>query len=207
MKTFLLKLAVFSLPIFLEAYFADLFLSHNLAKSKDANIGIWNDIYQGNLHSDLLVYGSSRATYHFDPKIMSDSTKLGSYVLGEDGHNFWMEYFRHSMVLKYNPKPKIIIYSLDMFTLEKRKDLFDPEQLLPYMLQDSAVENILSDYEGYDYLDYKLPLIRYYGRTLAIRTALRMFVQPHYAFSHRTRGYDGENKVWDDDPASAKAYQ
>jgi len=207
MKKFLVKVVLFAIPLVFAAYLGDGFLSNALKKSKDDDLGVWNAIYAGNINSDVVVYGASRALDHFDPQIMEDSLKLPAYNLGMDGHNFWLEYLRHSIFLEHNRRPKIIVYSVDPSTLQKRSDLYDPDQFLPYMLRDTLMQKFTSSYKGYDYFDYRLPLLRYYGREEVIFQAIGLSLHPErYAASpsNRPRGYRAWDLKWNDDFEKAK---
>jgi len=206
MKKFLLKILIFLLPIILLGYFVDLFISTNLRKSNlyaQKEYPTWNAILEGKLDANILIYGSSRAWVHFDPKIIEDSLQQPAYNLGIDGHTFNMQYLRHLLTLENNPKPKLIIHSIDIGTLEKG-NLYNADQFLPYMLWDKTFYEYLSKYKGFTYLDFKIPLMRYYGKWDAIRTSIEMLIIPRINQPQRIRGYQGQNKTWNQDLDKAR---
>lgn len=206
MKKFLLKILIFLLPIILLGYFVDLFISTNLRKSNSyaqKEYPTWNAILEGKLDANILIYGSSRAWVHFDPKIIEDSLQQPTYNLGIDGHTFNMQYLRHLLTLENNPKPKLIIHSIDIGTLEKG-NLYNADQFLPYMLWDKTFYEYLSKYKGFTYLDFKIPLMRYYGKWDAIRTSIEMLIIPRINQPQRIRGYQGQNKTWNQDLDKAR---
>ena len=191
----------------LLSYFADVFISTNLKESNkfaEKEYSTWNDIIDGKVNSDILIYGNSRAWVQFNSVMMTDSLHLPTYNLGIDGHNFCLQYLRHRMLLKYNSKPKVIIVSIDMFSLQKRKDLYNLEQFLPYMLWDSEIKKATSSYKGFVFMDYEIPLVRYYGRTEAIETAIRFYSGHLSNPICRVRGYQGRNESWNTDYDKAK---
>ena len=156
MKKFLINLLYFIAPIILMSYFLDIFISKNLLKSNfyaQKEYSTWNDLFNKKINSDVVIYGSSRAWVHLSPQIISDNLKVPSYNLGIDGHNFWLQYLRHKLLLKYNTKPKLIIHSLDVFTLQKKKELYNSEQFLPYILYNKELEKSILDYEGFKKID------------------------------------------------------
>jgi hypothetical protein len=204
MKKFLISIFIFSLSLLVFAYLMDLFLSNSLRKSKNGEFGVWNDIYNGRVNDDLLIYGGSRAWVQFDPQIISDSLNISTYNIGINGHNFWLQYLRHSLLLKYNEKPKVIIHSVDIMTLGKRPDLFNPEQFLPYMIDDTTMSTAISSYEGYSYLDYKVPLLRYSGKWKAVISALKLTFGSKNYTPDRIKGYQGKNMTWNTDFEKAK---
>ncbi|MEO7079976.1 MAG: hypothetical protein ABIY71_00565, partial [Flavobacteriales bacterium] len=131
-----------------------------------------------------------------------DSLGLSTFNLGIDGQTFDMQYFRHLLALKNNPKPTLIIHSLDIGSLQ-RSNLYNPDQFLPYMLWDEMFYDRLSKYEGYSYFDYKIPLVRYYGRYDAIKTAIKLKLNlPEEP--GRIRGYQPHDMEWNDDFENAR---
>jgi hypothetical protein len=204
MRKYLLKITFFFIPILLTAYYADILLSNSLKTSRSGEYGVWNDIYNGNVNSDIVIYGSSRAWVHIDPEIISKNLNLSAYNMGMDGHNLWLQYLRHSLLLQYNVKPKIIIHSIDIFTLDKRKELYKPDQFLPYMLNNELMEKATSSYEGYNLFDYKIPMIRYFGRRDAISHAINLIITPSRNLPDRKNGYQGQDETWNDDFIKAK---
>ena len=208
MKKFLVKLFLFIAPIFLLSYFFDVFISKNLKNSNrfaEKEYPTWNAIYEGNVNSDLLIFGSSRAWVHIDPSMITDGLGISAYNLGIDGHNFWLQNLRYRELLKHNKKPKFIIFSLDYITLMKNKDLYNSEQFLPYMLWNKDIKDATISYSGFSAIDYEIPLIRYYGNHDAIENSLRYFTGHLSNPITRIRGYQGREEKWNSDFDVAKA--
>lgn len=204
MKKFLFKLLLFIAPIFLLSYFLDVLISKNLKKSNtfaQEEYTTWNAIYEGKVDSDLLIFGSSRAWKHINPTMITDSLHVSAYNLGIDGHNFWLQNLRYRQLLKYNKRPKLIVFSLDYFTLKKNEDLYNSEQFLPYMLWNRDIKEATISYNGFSSLDYEIPLIRYYGKYSSIIAAASYSGNP----VTRVKGYHGRDQVWNSDFDNAKA--
>jgi hypothetical protein len=205
MKVLLRKLALFITPLIVLMFFVDWFMSYKLKNSREGEFSVWNDIYNGRVNSDVVIYGSSRAMVHLDPKIINDSLDVSTYNLGINGHNFWLQYYRHKELLEHNVKPGFIIHSVDIFTLAKRKDLFNMEQFLPYMLYNMDLHHWLESYEGYSWYDYNIPVIRYYGQFKTIGRVLKAtFTGETMADSGRFLGFSAQHLKWNDDLAKAK---
>lgn len=208
MKKFIVKTLIFVFPLFSLSYFADVFISKNLKKSNrfaEKEYPTWNAILDGKVNSDILIYGSSRAWIHINPTMISDSLHISAYNLGMDGHNFWLQYLRHKELLKKNKRPKLIIMSLDYFTLKKNKDLYNSDQFLPYMLWNSEIKEATMNYNGFSSLDYEIPLIRYYGKYDAVMTAIRYFSGHLSNPITRVKGYQGRAETWNADFDNAKS--
>jgi hypothetical protein len=135
------------LPVFVLVGFADSFLSENLKKSNNFVKGeytTWNALYDKKLDSKIIVLGSSRAWLHFNAQMMTDSLQTPVYNIGMDGYNFWFQDYRLKLAMQSRVKPRLIIHSVDVFTLAKRPDLFYPEQFLPYMLGNEELQRYLT---------------------------------------------------------------
>lgn len=207
MKKNIKNTIIFLLPIVLLSYFLDVFISTNLKKANGRAFGeypVWNDIFDGKINSDVVIYGSSRAWVHINPNMMSNRLHVSAYNLGINGHNFWLQYLRHKELLKYNKKPKLIILSLDYLTLEKQKDLYNSDQFLPYMLWNKDIKEATDGYNGFGFLDYQIPLIRYYGQLKSINTAISIFIGRAKNPLRRIKGYKGAEKKWNGDFDRAK---
>ena len=203
MKKFLLKLSFFLLVLLSLSSILDWGLTQSLKTSTRYNYGEWNDIFKGNIDAGLAIYGSSRAWRHFDPKILEDSLKIPVYNLGLDGYQFHMQYARHLLYFKHNKHPKNIILSLDYWTLGKTSELYMDEQFLPY-LNDSIIRKYTSTYVGFNFWDYHLPFVRYFGNTKEIVHAFDLFVFPKHNYSVKYKGFQGNQKKWSQDLNKAR---
>lgn len=207
MKKFTFKLLYFSLPILIIAYPLDVVMSYYLRQSNicQGEFEVWNDIYRSNANCDIAIYGSSRSWVQFDPKILSDSLNIKVYNFGIDGHNFCLQYLRHIEFLKHNEKPKTIILSVDIFSLQKKEDLYQLEQFLPYMLWNSNIQEHTSSFIGYNKFDYYLPLVRYSGKSNVLRLIKENITEDKKPIRYRRKGFRGMDREWNDDLDKAKS--
>ena len=207
MKKFFTGISTFILPICILLYPTDYLISKYLAKSNnygEGEVKVWEDIYSDNINSDLLIYGSSRAWVHIDPQIIEDSLHISSYNLGIDGHNFGLQYLRHKELMRYNKKPKYILLSLDIFSLQKNIGLYNFQQFLPFLLWNKNIYKYTYSYEGFSIFDYNIPMIRYLYNTSALIAALKSFTNVRNT-SVRNKGYMGMNYTWNLDLDHAKS--
>lgn len=200
MKKFLSKISFFIFLIIALSILLDLIISNLLKQSNQppGEFEVMNDIYSGKAKCDIAIYGSSRALHHLNPEILEDSLNLATYNFGMEGHNFWLQYMRHLEFLKSNPKPKIIILSADWWNLQKRKDLYEQNQFLPYMLWNKTIKNYTESYLGYSSLDYFIPVIRYYGRRSALAASISVLLNKDGKMKYRHKGFKGMNNKWGD---------
>jgi len=207
MSSFLKKLIIFCVPIIIISWPLDNYLSQNTKKSNSfsGEYIIWNDIYNSDINANVVIYGSSKAWVSFNPAILEDILKCKVYNLGIDGHNFWLEYLRHKEFLKFNIKPDYIVLNLDQFSLEKRTELYNLDQFLPYMLFNKDIYTYTSSYQGFSWYDYYIPLIRYHGRREAILNAFFYSFNVVNTVPMREKGFRGMEFSWNDDFDHAKS--
>ncbi len=206
MKKFLFNFFKFLLLLLIISLIIDLLISNSLNNKKGFGLGevsVWSDIYHNEINANLLIYGSSRAWVHFNPNIIEDSLNISTYNLGIDGHNFRIQYLRHLEFMKNNHKPRYIIHSLDCFTFQKRKDLYNYEQFLPFMLFNFNMFNYTYSYEGFNFFGYFLPLIRYSGLSNIFEYLFNSNdISQNY---DRNKGFRGQDKNWNNDLEKAKS--
>lgn len=208
MKVFVLKALYFLLPLILVSIAADYFISGSLRKSKTFASGeysTWNDLYEGKINADIVIYGSSRAVVQINPILLGDSLNGSCYNLGIDGHNFWAQHFRHEEFLKHNKKPDVIIHSLDATSLTDRGNLYNAEQFLPYMLLDASIESFTKPYQTLSYFDFRLPLLRYLGKRTTLFHAASLFFRDQPQSVGRLMGYEPHDIPWNNDLAKARS--
>jgi len=199
MKKFFLRLSLFMLPIILISYPADKYISDTIRKSN--SFAGWeyptmNAIMDGKIDSEIIIHGSSRAWIDVDATLLGSAFGTHAYNLGIDGHNFYLEYLRHQLLLDYNQKPKLIIQILDNHSLAKVPELTNPDQFLPYMLWNSKICKAINTYEGFNYYDCIFPLIRYYGKLDALKEFKKLQKNPSENPVKRIRGSYGFDLQW-----------
>lgn len=197
MNKFLKKTLIFSLSLIFGMCILDLFLTSNLKKSHkfQGEIEVWNDIYQGKINTDISIYGNSRAWTQINPSILKSILNQKVYNFGMDGHSFWLQYLRHVEYLKYNPKPKTILINVDIFTLEKRENLYLLEQFLPYMLWNKEIKKYTESFEGFTNTDYYIPFLRYTGKTKVFHNVFHNIYTKDSSY-YRKSGFRSFNFKW-----------
>lgn len=208
MKVFIKNITIFFLPILLLSWPLDILISNFISERSSIDFGadeytVWNDIYGGKLDTDIAIYGSSRAWTQIDPSIIKDNLGYSTYNFGVDGHNFSIQLLRHYLYQKYNKKPKLIILSVDFTTFQKRADLYNYYQFLPYMLWDDTIQEYTTDYVGFNKLDYIFPLIRYAGELGLIKNIYKFENQQNIV--NRENGFRAHSIAWNDDLDKALA--
>ena len=73
-----------------------------------------------NMKEELLIFGSSRAIHHYDPRILEDSLGLSCYNCGRDGNGIIFSYGMYRL-FRNRHKPRLIICDIQPnFDLEEQ---------------------------------------------------------------------------------------
>lgn len=115
MKKFLSNILIFAILIGLTDLLYGKVCDGLLASSKKGIEKRVNDIIY-NDSSDILVMGSSRAHYHYNPKVFTDSLGLTCYNAGFDGQGILFSYGLLKLKLENNI-PKLVIYDVSTFDI------------------------------------------------------------------------------------------
>lgn len=194
MKYFIYKFLFFSFPIIFFLVGFDFFVGIQLAKTNlnEGEFEVWNDIYKGKINADIAIYGSSRAWLHFSPKVIEKKTGIGVYNFGLDGQNFEIQNLRHHDYFENNKRPKIVVFSLDVFTFVKKDKLYNSNQFLPFMYFNSAYYESLKDTKNFNFYDFIIPSVRYFGKYEMIYDLFKSHSYNHF----RYKGFKGSKRKW-----------
>lgn len=105
-----IKIVVFVAFVFVVDFAFGFVMKSALATTTKGDWGRRNYILN-DTHEDLLIFGSSRAIHHFDPKIFEDSLQMTCCNCAEDGSGILLHYPRIEAILE-RYKPKMVIYDL-----------------------------------------------------------------------------------------------
>lgn len=206
MKRFFYRILYFSLPIALLIYPCDIFISNSLKESKKypGEYEVWNAVYNGDLNTDIAIYGSSIAWVQINPKILKDSLNKEVYNFGIDGNTFLLQYLRHLEYIEHNSPPKHIVFAVNFNTFNKSEGLYKYEQFLPYMLWNENIKQYTQSYKTFKSADYYIPLYRYFGKTEILKESFKSFFTDKTKKNYRVDGYRGVDKKWTNDFDNAK---
>lgn len=110
MKKFLLKMALFAVVLIV----LDRAFGYALAYMSEHSKGGYTEHFQyitNKTNEDVLIFGSSRAVHHYNPKIISDILGLSCYNCGQDGNGIILFYGWWNIISK-RYHPKWIIYDI-----------------------------------------------------------------------------------------------
>lgn len=102
--------------------------------------------------ADILIFGSSRAAYHYIPSFFEKKTGLSCYNAGRNGSPILYHLAVLKSVLK-RYRPKAIILDLNLLDFEKRENSYDVlSSLLPYYKSHPEMRSIILKRGEYEQL-------------------------------------------------------
>ncbi len=119
----------------LLAYVLHGVINFGLRRITTSKFGTFNKLVSGQINTDVLINGSSRALTHYDPRIIGEAVKLSAYNIGMNASQIDYQLAMLKLYLKHNRKPKILIQNLDLFSFEvtKKGAIYDPGYYIPYL--------------------------------------------------------------------------
>src|SRR5690348_17189263 len=191
MKQLLIRFSLFTVLILALAFVFDHIVTNLLQKSRQLEYGVWNDILQGKVNSDIVINGSSKAWVQVNTAIIERRFKTTAYNIGLDAFGFNMQDCRHQLLLKYNKSPKLIIHVVDVNMFDDDSVLYNKGQFLPYLNNDIISHHIHS-YEGLNLADKSIPFYRYFGEQATLKHASKILLRPDLNQPDRYRGFAGQ---------------
>lgn len=159
MLKFLLKLAIFSIIIVIIDFLSGKFFHYWMDNITTGTVGKENYIaYQSD--EDVLIFGSSRADYHYNPRIISDSLGMTCYNCGASGYGIIAAYGRLSMIQKRH-HPKIIIYDVTKNFDLLKTDNYNNIGLFKRYYEKNKIKDILNDIDSTEKYKMISQLYRY----------------------------------------------
>jgi hypothetical protein len=124
-------------------FVAGFLIDTGLRRIPTGPFGVYNRLMNGDIDAEVLVTGSSRALNGFDPRIIHDVTGARAYNIGINGSQTDMQVAVLKAYLRHNPKPALIVHSLDSFSfVTSRSGVWFPGQYLPYLKEQGIYDGL-----------------------------------------------------------------
>ena len=89
-------------------------------------------------NEDIIIMGSSRASHHYVPEIITEKTGMSCFNAGQDGNGIILQYGRWKMISE-RYSPKVIIYDITpVFDLEQNDNMAYVDRLKPFCYNTSV---------------------------------------------------------------------
>lgn len=110
MKKYLFKITLFFALAFVIDAAVGKVLGYIVENAKGGENGR-NNYFCDEIDADILVFGSSRASHHYNSMILIDSLGKSCYNCGQDGNGIILNYARYQLMCQ-RYRPKLVIYDV-----------------------------------------------------------------------------------------------
>lgn len=142
MKKFLINIAIFFAIVTVVDFSLGKVFHYLQAHAGGRTGAEWYACRESN--EDIIIMGSSRASHHYVPQIISDSLGMSCFNAGQDGNGIILQYGRWKMILE-RYAPKVLIYDVTPgFDLQENDNMAYVDRLKPFCY-DSEVKNYVAD--------------------------------------------------------------
>jgi hypothetical protein len=110
-------------------------VNHGLRRIPTSKFGSLNRIVSGQVNAEIVVNGSSRAMFHYDPRVITAGTGRPAYNLGMVALQINLQAAVLRTYLRHNARPALVIQNLDSSSLltGKRGEVYDLAAFTPYL--------------------------------------------------------------------------
>ena len=143
MKRYLLQIVLFFAIVAVVDFAAGKLFRYVQANRAGGRTGAeWYACRESN--EDIIIMGSSRASHHYVPQILSDSLGMSCFNAGQDGNGIILQYGRWKMISE-RYAPKVLIYDVTPgFDLQENDNMAYVDRLKPFC-DDSEVKDYVAD--------------------------------------------------------------
>lgn len=199
MKKFLINLLIYIIVILGICEAVQYVIDSGLQKYNNNLYCNWNRLFKGEINSDIIILGSSRAFVNYDPKVIEGITGHSCYNLGVNGGKMVMQSAKFESYIAHNTPPKVILQNIEIMYLRKEDYLYKKEQFLPY-LSSSTVSPYLSLVDKNIWFEKLIPLSKYRGLRSTVFLGLKSFLglskKPKY---NEYKGFLAQKRKWNND--------
>jgi hypothetical protein len=172
-------------------------LLHGLKTFGRGNVGVMNKVMRGEIDADLLISGSSRAMYHYDPRIVESRTGLKSFNIGRDGTKLQEQLTLLQLYLARYKAPRYLIQNLDLASFRENAGVTDAKQYVAWLDNEDVYSSLISE-RRYFLLCRLVPLvgITYTGGGPA---AIEGLLPGASTERQQFVGYEPQRRTWNED--------
>ena len=170
-------------------------LLFGLSRYDAGNVGVMNAIMRHTIDADLVISGSSRAMYHYDPQIIQSRTGLKTINIGRNGTKLHEQLRLLELYLERNTPPQYLIQNLDIFSLQENDDITDPKQYFAWLGTTEVYAPLVRE-KAYYRLYKAIPLFALaYGG--GMREGVLGLLEAGRPSSGTLGGYEPQDRTWD----------
>jgi len=177
MKKAIIQSILFLLIFYLISFILNFMIISVLKSINIGDFGVLNKISKGQINTDIIISGSSRAYVHYNPEIITQKTNLSCFNIGTNGSELDHQIPKLKFYLNNNKAPKILIQDISIHSLNNFKSkVYDPYKYLPYINDKDLYKGFLN-IDKYFWVHKYFPITNFiYYNTNFQRHIIREFV-------------------------------
>ena len=148
---------------FLILYSLQFLADKGLRKSVHSVYHDWVKILDGKVNADIIISGSSRAYFGYNPSVLEDKLKMKTFNLGYSAAGYKLQLEKLKIYLSRNKKPKIIVQNIDLTFFNEDELLPNENEFIPF-LNDTLIFNLMADYNKDYHRINRVPFLKYNNR-------------------------------------------
>lgn len=194
MKRFSKKILKFLVLIYL-VFFAIQFTLDSMIDNEYNCNNTLSKIFNGNLNTDIVILGNSRAEAHYNVTEISNVTGFKAYNLGLSGTPLNILKVRWDAYKNRNVLPKVLILDVDYNLLGSADKIVNKFQYLPYVNKTEYI-NVAKEVNDYNSFEKYIPLYKYIGYSGQIVSQFKNLIYKEYI--NFDKGSIIRDKSWDE---------
>ena len=204
MKRYVFKLFLFLLCFFFLAFLIQRLFFAGIKKISVGDYGVFNSIETGSINTEMLISGSSRGYYHYNPEILKDVTGLTCYNISTNGSDLGVQLPILRWYMDKNRPPRYLIQNIDVFIGEIDPTIYEPFKFLPYLNNYSLYGGLLRlDKRWWFHKYVPITNLVYYGKDFHIKFSEELFQSLYKKPDTLIMGYFPRNSQWPNDQYEA----
>ena len=199
-KRFITNTLLIVIILFVAVFSMDYIITKGLKKSNSIYFNNLTKIFNGNLDTDLLIMGSSKAYVQISPTIIENKLNIRSHNIALDGNPFFVQSVLFDKFLQYNNMPKFVIQVVSNSTLtsnENSNEIYLYQKFLPYFDDIDVRDMLMSSEKNISKFIRYIPILKFHGQKLFIAEGILSFFGVNNSSKNLQKGFNPQNKQWD----------
>ncbi len=197
---FINYILLITIILVVTVFSVDYIITNGLKRSNSIYFNNLTKVFSGNLDTDLLIMGSSKAYVQISPTIIENKLNINSHNLALDGNPFFVQGVLFDKYLQYNNPPKFVIQVVSNSTLisnEYSNEIYLYQKFLPYFDDVEVRDMIMSSNKNISkYIKY-FPFLKFHGQKLFVLEGILSFFYLNDSSTNLEKGYNPQNREWD----------
>jgi hypothetical protein len=190
MKKLLFKSTFFLFGFFLLGFALQLLITAAVRKIHIGDFGVLNAIENGTINAEILISGSSRGYFHYNPEILTELTGKSCFNISFNGSGLEIQVPALKWYLDRNKPPRFLIQNIDIFAGEIDPVVFMPYKFIPYLQNDNLYKGLLL-LDGQWWLHKYVPCTNliYFNKSFQKRLIREFYLSFRKKSDYLIRGY------------------